>query len=261
MDNEILNDALWVAIKSWLPCEDPSSGGRHPHYDNRQILAGVLFILVRGLAWEALPPENGWGSGMTCWRHWRAWQQSGAWVPMQQILESHGVVFAPRPLPGRRRRDLYKDSPEPQHRQGAGSLRAPEEPESVPSSPSAAMFSSWLKYQRRQRHLTQRTLAQQVNCATVTIQSIEAGYRKPSVQLACSLAAALEVPPAQQPMFVAWARGTTERREIAGELPSLVRVPELREHVSHTSCGEPASDPRIEEYWTMDLPTEQIDLL
>lgn len=29
---------------------------------------GMLFVLDTGIAWEHLPQELGFGSGMTCWR-------------------------------------------------------------------------------------------------------------------------------------------------------------------------------------------------
>ncbi|GAA2608617.1 hypothetical protein GCM10010424_71200 [Streptomyces lienomycini] len=32
------------------------------------VFQGVLFVLCTGIAWEHLPQELGFGSGMTCWR-------------------------------------------------------------------------------------------------------------------------------------------------------------------------------------------------
>ena len=31
-------------------------------------LARILFVLRNGIAWQQLPQELGYGSGMTCWR-------------------------------------------------------------------------------------------------------------------------------------------------------------------------------------------------
>jgi transposase len=44
---------------------------RHPdrrRLDDRKVLNGILFVLTIGIAWQRLPQELGFGSGMTCWR-------------------------------------------------------------------------------------------------------------------------------------------------------------------------------------------------
>jgi transposase len=38
-----------------------------------------LFVLRSGIPWQLLPQELGCGSGMTCWRRVRDWQQAGVW--------------------------------------------------------------------------------------------------------------------------------------------------------------------------------------
>ena len=40
---------------------------------------GILFVLRSGIPWEMLPQELGCGSGMTCWRRLRDWQEAGIW--------------------------------------------------------------------------------------------------------------------------------------------------------------------------------------
>ena len=42
-------------------------------------LTGILFVLRSGIPWEMLPREMGCGSGMTCWRRLRDWQNAGIW--------------------------------------------------------------------------------------------------------------------------------------------------------------------------------------
>jgi hypothetical protein len=42
-------------------------------------LAGIIFVLRSGVPWEMLPQKLGCGSGMTCWRRLRDWQQAGIW--------------------------------------------------------------------------------------------------------------------------------------------------------------------------------------
>lgn len=41
--------------------------------DDRLALQGILFVLHTGIAWEHLPQELGYGSGMTCWRRLAEW--------------------------------------------------------------------------------------------------------------------------------------------------------------------------------------------
>jgi transposase len=50
------------------------------------VLTGILFVLKTGLQWEMLPQEMGCGSGMTCWRRLRDWQQAGVWEKLHQVL-------------------------------------------------------------------------------------------------------------------------------------------------------------------------------
>jgi DNA-binding XRE family transcriptional regulator len=50
------------------------------------------------------------------------------------------------------------------------------------------VFDQWLKQRRKTLGLTQDTLARLVGCATITIQKLEAGALRPSVQIAAPLA-------------------------------------------------------------------------
>ena len=68
-------------------------------------------------------------------------------------------------------------------------------------------FGEWLKQQRKQLRLTQREVATAVFCSTAMIKKIEADERQPSVELAQALAATLQLPPEQHPIFVEIARG------------------------------------------------------
>jgi transposase len=49
-------------------------------------LTGILFVLKSGIAWEDLPQEMHCGSGMTCWRRLRDWQQAGVWQRLHETL-------------------------------------------------------------------------------------------------------------------------------------------------------------------------------
>ncbi len=59
--------------------------GREP-VDNRQALSGILLVLRSGAPWEILPQEMGGGSGMTCWRRLKEWQEAGVWQRLHELL-------------------------------------------------------------------------------------------------------------------------------------------------------------------------------
>ena len=86
----ILDDAVWAAIDAQLPPAKPRRflhPGRKPVAD-REALSGILFVLQNGIQWNELPIEMGFGSGVSCWRRLRDWQQSGVWERIQGILQS-----------------------------------------------------------------------------------------------------------------------------------------------------------------------------
>jgi len=59
--------------------------GRKP-LDDRAVLSGILFVLQSSIPWEMLPQEMGCGSGMSCWRRLRAWQEAGVWDRLHEVL-------------------------------------------------------------------------------------------------------------------------------------------------------------------------------
>jgi transposase len=74
----IVPDELWARIEPLLPVITRRAD--HPgrkRLDNRKVLSGILFVLYTGIPWEFLPQELGLGSGMTCWRRLRDWQEAG----------------------------------------------------------------------------------------------------------------------------------------------------------------------------------------
>ena len=70
-------------------------------------------------------------------------------------------------------------------------------------------FGEWLSRRRKTLDLTQAELAQQVPCATITIQKMEANERRPSKQMAERLAEKLGIPDEERPAFVSFARAGT----------------------------------------------------
>jgi transposase len=88
MAKPLVPDALWELIQPLLPPPKPRRfrfPGRKP-IDDRKALTGILFVLKTGIPWEDLPIEMGCGSGMTCWRRLRDWQQAGVWFALHQLL-------------------------------------------------------------------------------------------------------------------------------------------------------------------------------
>src|ERR687894_827192 len=87
MAKPLLTDTLWEAIDPLLPAEPAKpKGGRPRVITNRAALTGILFVLRSGIPWQMLPRELGCGSGMTCWRRLRDWQQEGIWDLMHFAL-------------------------------------------------------------------------------------------------------------------------------------------------------------------------------
>ncbi len=68
-------------------------------------------------------------------------------------------------------------------------------------------FPNWLKQRRGALDLTQAELADEVGCATITVQKIESGERRPSKQMAKRFAICLHVTEDARPAFVRFARG------------------------------------------------------
>ena len=68
-------------------------------------------------------------------------------------------------------------------------------------------FGEWLKHQRRGRGLTQKELARQIGCATITLRKIESGDRFPSMQNVNKVAEIFNVSPEEQKNFLRFARG------------------------------------------------------
>jgi transposase len=80
-------DELWERIEPLIPRKTRRFRypGRRP-LDDRRVLSGILFVLATGVGWERLPKELGFGSGMTCWRRLRSWQEAGVWKRLHELL-------------------------------------------------------------------------------------------------------------------------------------------------------------------------------
>ena len=83
----LVSDELWELIEPLIP--KVPRRHRFPgrkRIDDRRVLTGILFVLQTGIPWEYLPQEMGCGSGVTCWRRLREWQQAGVWQRLHELL-------------------------------------------------------------------------------------------------------------------------------------------------------------------------------
>lgn len=116
---------------------------------------------------------------------------------------------------------------------------------------SEASFGEWLKRQRNAAGLTQKQLAHQIGCATITLRKIEADERRPSAQIAKQLADIFNIPEKERKRFLEFARGDwmsqpaelkqdSPWRELRSNLPAPVtsligrkkEIAEIQEYLS-----------------------------
>jgi len=86
MSKPLVSDELWALVAPLLPPEPPKPKGGRPRVPDRSCLTGIIFVLRSGIPWEMLPPELGCGSGVTCWRRLRDWQEAGVWERLHREL-------------------------------------------------------------------------------------------------------------------------------------------------------------------------------
>jgi transposase len=83
-----VSDALWELVEPLLPKPRKARRGRtgRPRVPDRAALAGIVFVLKTGISPNALPAELGFGSGVTCWRRLREWQDAGVWQELHRVM-------------------------------------------------------------------------------------------------------------------------------------------------------------------------------
>ena len=82
----LLSDALWDLVEPFLPGPPQRPKGGRPRVSDRACLTGILFVLRSGIPWQMLPQELACGSGMTCWRRLRDWNDAGVWQRLHESL-------------------------------------------------------------------------------------------------------------------------------------------------------------------------------
>jgi transposase len=127
----IVSDELWDLVEPLLPKRERRF--RYPgrkRLPDREALQGILFVLHTGIAWQHLPAELGFGSGVTCWRRLDEWQRAGVWEGLHALLlarlraagETRAATATTSPSCGRapsstratcRRKRGLRDGPEP----------------------------------------------------------------------------------------------------------------------------------------------------
>src|SRR2546421_9875943 len=87
MAKPLVSDELWAIVEPLLPkVERRYRFPGRKRIDDRKVLTGILFVLQTGIPWEYLPQEMGCGSGMTCWRRLKEWQEARVWQPLHEVL-------------------------------------------------------------------------------------------------------------------------------------------------------------------------------
>ena len=82
-----VDEEFWKLIEPLLPLRKRRS--RNPgrkRLDDRRTVAGIPFVLRTEIAWQQLPQELGYGSGMTCWRRLKEWEQAGVFQTLHERL-------------------------------------------------------------------------------------------------------------------------------------------------------------------------------
>jgi transposase len=87
MAKQLVSDQLWAIVEPLIPkLERRYRFAGRKRIDDRMVLTGILFVSRTGIPWEYLPQEMGCGSGVTCWRRLREWQDAGVWQRLHEVL-------------------------------------------------------------------------------------------------------------------------------------------------------------------------------
>ncbi|GAA2557587.1 hypothetical protein GCM10010423_69090 [Streptomyces levis] len=81
-------DGLWEIARPLLPAARVRpQGGGVANIDDEAVFAAIIYVLVSGYAWRALPPCFG-ASKLTVHRRFLTWSRAGVWGRLhQKVLE------------------------------------------------------------------------------------------------------------------------------------------------------------------------------
>ena len=82
----LVPDDLWEAVEPRLPKEPAKPKDGRARIPDRAAFVVIDFVLGTGCPWRSLPKELGCGSGVTCWRRLRDWQEAGVWQRLPERL-------------------------------------------------------------------------------------------------------------------------------------------------------------------------------
>jgi transposase len=86
--DNLVPDDLWERVAPLLPAP-PARRHRSPgrvRVPDRVALAGIVYVLRKGVAWRDVPAALIGCSGVTSWRRLRDWTQAGVWPRLHQVL-------------------------------------------------------------------------------------------------------------------------------------------------------------------------------
>src|SRR5215212_3428155 len=79
-----LSDSQWNVIREMLPKAKP--GGRPRSLEMREVVNGILYLVVGGIQWRMLPKE--YPKWTSVYHYFREWQEKGLWKRIHDILRA-----------------------------------------------------------------------------------------------------------------------------------------------------------------------------
>ncbi len=79
-----LNDSQWNVIREMLPEAKP--GGRPRSLEMREVVNGILYLVVGGIQWRMLPKE--YPKWPSVYHYFREWQEKGLWKRIHDTLRA-----------------------------------------------------------------------------------------------------------------------------------------------------------------------------
>lgn len=88
----LLTDQQWERVSRLLPEQKPGLG--RPRRDDRQVLAGILWVMDTRASWSELPEEE-FGPHSTAHGRYRKWLKEGLWARIVEVLGGRGEESQP----------------------------------------------------------------------------------------------------------------------------------------------------------------------